>query len=105
MVDSALQAAFGEVLRDLRQRARLSQEELSFRCGRHRTYVSLIERGKNSPSITTLWLLAAALDVLPSALLRSVEALLGKGESQASGPPRLEAVAFSSKNAGSTRRR
>lgn len=103
MADSALQAAFGEVVRDLRQRARLSQEELSFRCGRHRTYVSLIERGKNSPSITTLWLLAGALDVLPSDLLRSVEARLGEAETADS--PRLEAVAFSSGRAESARRR
>jgi transcriptional regulator with XRE-family HTH domain len=29
-------------------------------------YVSLIERGKNGPSITTLWRLATALDVTPA---------------------------------------
>jgi transcriptional regulator with XRE-family HTH domain len=68
-----LQGAFGAVVRDLRVRAKLSQEELSFACGRHRTYVSLIERGKNAPSITTLWLLAEALDVSPSLVIRRVE--------------------------------
>lgn len=71
-----LQVAFGEVVRVLRHRAGLSQEELSFRCDRHRTYISLIERGKNAPSIATLWLLAAALDVTPTELVRSVEAKL-----------------------------
>jgi transcriptional regulator with XRE-family HTH domain len=73
---SDLQTIFGEVIRELRLKARLSQEELSFACGRHRTYVSLIERGKNAPSILTLWALAEALDVTPSKIIRRVEVRL-----------------------------
>jgi transcriptional regulator with XRE-family HTH domain len=65
--------ALGEVIRELRQRRGLSQEELSFACHRHRTYVSLIERGKNSPSMRTLWLIAEALEVRPSEVIRKVE--------------------------------
>jgi transcriptional regulator with XRE-family HTH domain len=68
-----LQLAFGEVIRELRGKAGLSQEGLSFACGRHRTYVSLIERGRNAPSITTLWLLAEALGVRPSEIIRRTE--------------------------------
>jgi transcriptional regulator with XRE-family HTH domain len=68
-----IQVAFGQVIRDLRTKAGMSQEALSFACGRHRTYVSLIERGKNSPSINTLWVLADALGVAPSAVIRAVE--------------------------------
>lgn len=68
-----LQLAFGEVIRELRSKAGLSQEGLSFVCGRHRTYVSLIERGRNAPSITTLWLLAEALGVRPSEIIRRTE--------------------------------
>jgi transcriptional regulator with XRE-family HTH domain len=68
-----LEHAFGQVIRELREKRGLSQEALSFECGRHRTYVSLIERGKNSPSIQTLWLLAAALQVRPSEIVRRVE--------------------------------
>jgi transcriptional regulator with XRE-family HTH domain len=73
-----LQVAFGQVIRDLRLEAGLSQEALSLSCGRHRTYVSLIERGKNSPSITTLWLLAEALGVQPSTVIRRVEKALAR---------------------------
>lgn len=73
MAPTDLQVAFGRVLREFRLEAGLSQEALSFICGRHRTYVSLIERGKNSPSMTTLWLLAEALEVLPSEIVRRVE--------------------------------
>ncbi len=77
-MDSAqLQEAFGEVVRQRRLRLGLSQEELSFACGRHRTYVSLIERGRNAPSITTLWMLAEALEIKPSELIRRAEKGLG----------------------------
>ena len=73
-----LQVAFGRVIRELREGAKLSQEALSFQCGRHRTYVSLIERGKNAPSITTLWLLAEALETKPSVIIRRVEKQLAQ---------------------------
>ncbi len=73
MPENDLQLAFGDVMRSLRLKAGLSQEELSFRCGRHRTFVSVVERGKNAPSLTTIWLLAEALDVAPSELVRLVE--------------------------------
>ena len=73
MAGTALEIAFGSVIRELREERGLSQEALSFACGRHRTYVSLIERGKNSPSIQTLWMLAEALEIRPSEILQRVE--------------------------------
>lgn len=77
MQPGELQVAFGHVIRELRERAGLSQEELSFRCGRHRTYVSLIERGRNSPTVSTLWMLADALGVRPAEIIASVQERLG----------------------------
>jgi transcriptional regulator with XRE-family HTH domain len=74
-----LQVAFGRVIRELRTATGLSQEALSFQCGLHRTYVSLIERGKNAPSITTLWLFAGALGTKPSVIIRRVEKQLSQG--------------------------
>jgi transcriptional regulator with XRE-family HTH domain len=68
-----LKVAFGDVIRELRQSAGISQEALSLQCGRHRTYVSLIERGKNAPSIVTLWVIAESLDVAPSDVIARVE--------------------------------
>lgn len=73
MAGTALETAFGEVIKELREERGLSQEALSFACGRHRTYVSLIERGRNSPTIKTLWMLAGGLEVLPSEIVRRVE--------------------------------
>ena len=47
----------------------LSQEELAFECGRHRTYVSGVERGVRNPTVVVLEKLAKALKVATSLLL------------------------------------
>lgn len=72
-----LDEALGEVLREIRLHKGMSQEDLALACDRHRTYVSLLERGKNSPSVRTLFMMAQALEVAPSALLKGVEKRLG----------------------------
>jgi transcriptional regulator with XRE-family HTH domain len=72
-VEERLSAAFGTVVRRLRLARGLSQEDLSFAAGRHRTYVSLLERGRNSPSLDTLWLLAQALEISPTEIVKRVE--------------------------------
>ncbi len=54
---------FGKRLRELRQREGYSQEELGFKAGLDRTYVSGIERGLRNPSLVNISKLAKALDV------------------------------------------
>ena len=54
---------FGEKLRNIRLDLGYSQEELSFKTGLHRTYISSIERGKRNISITNIKKLADALDL------------------------------------------
>lgn len=66
--------AVGTVLRLLRKQRGLSQETLALDAGVERNYVSLIELGKNSPSIRILFKLCKALDISPSAFLAGVEA-------------------------------
>jgi len=70
--------AFGQVLQEIRQERGLSQEQLGFESGYHRTYVSLLERGQKSPSLRTIFQLALALKVTPSEMLRCVEARVNK---------------------------
>ncbi len=65
--------AFGKVLRKLRTKHALSQEKLAFEAELQRNYVSLIERGINQPTITTIFKLAAALKLQPSAMIQMVE--------------------------------
>ncbi|HET7574707.1 MAG TPA: helix-turn-helix transcriptional regulator, partial [Solirubrobacterales bacterium] len=56
-----------------RERAGLTQEEVSFRSGLHRTEVSQLERGLRVPRIDTLVKLAASLGVSPADLLEGIE--------------------------------
>ena len=65
--------AFGRELRNLRLKRKISQEELGARSGYHRTYIGQLERGEKSPSLRTLFDLAATLGVLPSILVRTIE--------------------------------
>ena len=51
----------------------LSQEELAFQSGLHRTSVSHIERGMKSPTVDTLGKLAGALATTASGLLAAAE--------------------------------
>ncbi len=67
---------FGQVIQELRRQRGLSQEALGFESGLHRTYVSLLERGKKSPTLVTIFLLATALDLPPSEIVRRVESHL-----------------------------
>ncbi len=61
---------FGKRLRELRKKEGLSQEELGFRAGIHRTYVGAIERGEQNVSIDNIHKLAKALKVSPDELFR-----------------------------------
>lgn len=71
--DSSLAKSFGQALRQLRLGRGMSQEGLGFESGYHRTYISLLERGKKSPSLQTIFRLAKALRVEPSEMLGLVQ--------------------------------
>jgi transcriptional regulator with XRE-family HTH domain len=80
MPSSTLRAALAEQIRLFRSKRGLSQEELAFRAGLHRTYISLVERAKKSPTIDSLTRISAALNVRTSDLLAKAEKCAnGKG--------------------------
>jgi transcriptional regulator with XRE-family HTH domain len=68
--------AFGHVLRDYRQKAGLSQEELAGRADVDRTYVSLLERGLRQPTLESLFRLAKALAVAPATMVSKTASLV-----------------------------
>lgn len=70
--------AFGVVLRDLRKKCGLSQEALAHEAGLERNYISLLELGRNSASIKTIFKLAGVLGTAPSKMFEQVEAALSK---------------------------
>ena len=57
------EAAFARVLRDLRKKAGLSQEQLGFESGYHRTYISMLERGLMNPTLRTILSVATAMKI------------------------------------------
>jgi len=59
----SLQREFGHRLRQLREAKGLSQEELAFKVGVHRTYLGGIERGERNPSLKNIAAIANALGV------------------------------------------
>lgn len=67
------EVAFGVVLRRLRQQKGWSQEKLAFEASLQRNYVSLLERGRNSASVKTIFKLAKALGIGAGKLMLLVE--------------------------------
>lgn len=53
----------GDKIKKIRQKRKMSQEELAFESGLHRTYISDIERGTRNVSIRNIEKIAKALNV------------------------------------------
>ncbi|OUJ14893.1 hypothetical protein HK27_12645 [Acetobacter orientalis] len=62
-----------ENIRRLRNARNLSQEKLADICGLHRTYVGSVERGERNITLSSLEILAKALDVSVIDLLKPNE--------------------------------
>lgn len=73
MNEQHIKKKFGEILRSLRTAQNLSQEQLALNSGLDRTYISMLERGKRQPSLTTIFTLAETLEILPSKIVKLVE--------------------------------
>lgn len=69
-------AAFGRILREQRNAAGVSQEQLALSADVDRTFVSQMERGIRQPTLTTLFKLARALEIQPSTLVSRAEKML-----------------------------
>lgn len=63
----------GEELKRARESAGMSQERLAFAAGVHRTYISLLERDKKSPTLNVLLRLCKALGVSAAQVVARIE--------------------------------
>jgi XRE family transcriptional regulator, regulator of sulfur utilization len=63
---------FGAVVRRHRLERGLSQERLAEAAGLSQRYLSVLERGENSPTLNVIVRLAAALDLSPAELLDAI---------------------------------
>jgi transcriptional regulator with XRE-family HTH domain len=66
--------SFGQVLREARRERGVSQEQLAFDSGYHRNFIGLLERGLRSPSLSTIFRLAAVLGMTPVELISRTQA-------------------------------
>jgi len=68
-----VQIQFGERVRQLRNQRRFSQEELAYKTGLHRTYISDIERGNRNVSLENLKKIANAFGISLDVLLKGIK--------------------------------
>jgi transcriptional regulator with XRE-family HTH domain len=68
--------AFGQAAREIRKERGLSQEQAALNGGIDRAYLGHIERASKTPTTTTIFKLADALGVRPSAIFARAERLL-----------------------------
>lgn len=64
-----IRSAVGGAIRAARVEAGMSMRTLASRCGVSQPFISAVERGRSTPSISTLYRLAEELDTDPAALL------------------------------------
>jgi CheY-like chemotaxis protein/DNA-binding XRE family transcriptional regulator len=79
MLYKDVRRVFGLAIKTWRGKSGISQEELAWRAGLHRSYVADIERGARNASLQTIERLAKALQVSLSALFQSLGGLPGNG--------------------------
>ncbi len=63
----------GKTLKAIRLKQGLSQEDLAHECDVDRSYISMIEVGRNEPSVTKIFELCKGLKIKPSDFFKLVE--------------------------------
>jgi transcriptional regulator with XRE-family HTH domain len=71
-----IERAFGEVIKELRSQKKLSQEEVAHKCFLDRSFISLLETGRQQPSLVTIFQLSKGLGVSASRIISLVETKL-----------------------------
>ena len=79
MLDADVKKRFGLAIKNWRAKSDISQEELAWRAGLHRSYVADIERGARNASLQSIEKLAKAFEVSLSALFHPLGDVLLSG--------------------------
>ncbi|WP_058300638.1 helix-turn-helix domain-containing protein [Gorillibacterium timonense] len=74
----SLKQVIGKTVKALRLRQDLTQEDLADLCNVDRSYISMIEVGRNEPSVTKLFILCKGLEIKPSDFFRLIEREYGE---------------------------
>lgn len=75
MSDSSniIKQIIGKTVKAIRIKQGLSQEDLAHECDVDRSYISMIEVGRNEPSVTKIFDLCQGLKIKPSDFFKLVE--------------------------------
>lgn len=63
----------GKTIKAIRIKQGLSQEDIAHECNVDRSYISMIEVGRNEPSVTKIFELCKGLKIKPSDFFKMVE--------------------------------
>lgn len=70
---NTLKQIIGKIVKAIRIKQGLSQEDLAHECDVDRSYISMIEVGRNEPSVTKIFDLCKGLKIKPSDFFKLVE--------------------------------
>ncbi|MBA9084301.1 transcriptional regulator with XRE-family HTH domain [Fontibacillus solani] len=70
---SIIKQIIGKTVKAIRIKKGLSQEDLAHECNVDRSYISMIEVGRNEPSVTKIFELCKGLKIKPSDFFKLVE--------------------------------
>lgn len=68
-----IEEKFGSILKSYRLSINLSQENLAFKTGLHRTYIGSVERGERNISLKNILVICEALETTPSMFFRDFD--------------------------------
>jgi transcriptional regulator with XRE-family HTH domain len=74
-----LNIGLGSAIRELRNARGLTQEQLADAADLHRTYVSLVERGRKGVTVGVLFRISTALGTQPDVLIKALSERLRIG--------------------------
>lgn len=80
---------FGLAVKKYRLARELSQEKLAELSGLHRNLIGLVERGKISASVESIFSICDALNIQPSVLFLEVEAETARATTELAEKPKL----------------
>ena len=72
-MNNSLAKLFGDVLKELRSEAGISQENLAYESELDRSFISMLERGLRLPTIATPFQISTSLKKTPSEIIKIVE--------------------------------
>ncbi len=72
-VVSPIHKKFGERLKELRDKNKVTQEQVAEKVGVDRSYMGFLERGEKNPTLEKLTLIAKAFNITLSELLKTIK--------------------------------